>query len=105
MTKTAQFQGYCGYCEKWGRKRADCRKRIADGKSKGGAAGASADNGDDVAAVMNVDDSVMDTERDEASTGWCFGVSSMCAVLGSTLPLSSWRVEVMNICAHRSLLT
>ena len=33
---------------------------------------------------MNVDDSVMDTERDEASTGWCFGFSSMCAVLGST---------------------
>ena len=23
----AQFQGYCGYCEKWGHKRADCRKR------------------------------------------------------------------------------
>ena len=23
----AQFQGYCGYCEKWGHKRADFRKR------------------------------------------------------------------------------
>ena len=23
----AQFQGYCGFCEKWGHKRADCRKR------------------------------------------------------------------------------
>ena len=35
MVKTEQFQGCCGYCEKWGHKRADCRKRIADGKSKG----------------------------------------------------------------------
>ena len=35
QAKTEQFQGYCGYCEKWGHKRADCRKRIADGKSKG----------------------------------------------------------------------
>ena len=26
----------------------------------------------------------MDIERDEASTGWCFGLSIMCAVLGST---------------------
>ena len=26
----------------------------------------------------------MDIERGEASTGWCFGLSSMCAVLGST---------------------
>ena len=82
--KTEQFQGYCGYCEKLGSKRADCRKRIADGKSKGGAAAASADNDGDVAAAMNVDESVMDIEGDEASTGWCFGVSSMCAVLGST---------------------
>ena len=57
VTKTEQFQGYCGYCEKWGHKRADCRKRIADGKSKGAAAAASADNDEDVAAVMEVDDS------------------------------------------------
>ena len=33
---------------------------------------------------MNVDDFMTDTERDEASIGWCFGVSSMCAFLGST---------------------
>ena len=64
-------------------KRADCRKRIADGKSKGGAA-ASADNDGDVAAVMDIDDFVLDAERDDASTGFCLGVSSMCAVLGST---------------------
>ena len=37
QAKNEQFQGYCGYCEKWGHKRADCRKRIADGESKGGA--------------------------------------------------------------------
>ena len=34
------FQGYCGYCNLWGHKRADCRKRIADlakgGKGKDG---------------------------------------------------------------------
>ena len=38
VTEAEQCQGYCGYCEKWIQKRADCRKRIADGKSKGGAA-------------------------------------------------------------------
>ena len=80
--KTEQFQGYCGYCEKWGHKRADCRKRITDGKSLGGTAAASAHNHGDVAAVMDVDDLVMDAEADETSAGWCFGVSSMCAVLG-----------------------
>ena len=37
-----QFQGDCGYCGKWGHKRADCRKRIAaeggGAPVKGGAA-------------------------------------------------------------------
>ena len=56
---------------------------IADGKSKGGAAAASADDGD-VAAVMEVDDDVMGTEDDETPTGWCFGVTSLCAAVGST---------------------
>ena len=85
QAKTEQFQGYCGYCERWGNKRADCRKRIADSKSKGGAAAACADNDGNVSAVMDDDDDfAMDAEGDETSTGWCFGVSSMCAVLGST---------------------
>ena len=93
VTKTEQFQGYCEYCEKWGHKRAECRKCIADGKSKGGAAAASADNDGDVATVMNVNDYMMDTEWDEASTGWRFGVSSMCAVLGikRVTPLGHWK--------------
>ena len=32
-----QFQGDCGYCGKWGHKKIDCRKRLADeaGKGKG----------------------------------------------------------------------
>ena len=30
-----QFQGYCGYCNLWGHKRADCRKKTAD-MAKGG---------------------------------------------------------------------
>ena len=55
ISKPEQFQGYCGYCDKWGHKRVDCRKRIADAKSKGGAAAASADDGD-VAGVMEVRD-------------------------------------------------
>ena len=55
QAKTKQFQGYCGYCERWGHKRADCRKRIADGKSKGGAAAACADNDGNVSAVMDDD--------------------------------------------------
>ena len=58
-------------------------KRIADAKSKGGAAVASADDGD-VAAVMEVDDVVMRTGDDKTSTGWCFALTSMCAVVGST---------------------
>ena len=52
ISKHEQCQGYCGYCDKWRHKRDDCRKRIADTKSKGGAAAASADDGD-VAAVMD----------------------------------------------------
>ena len=40
ISKPEQFQGYCGCCDKWGHKRADCRKRIDDAKSKGGAAAA-----------------------------------------------------------------
>ena len=71
-SRLSSFKGYGGYCEKWRHKRADCRKRIADGKWKGGAAAASADNDGDVAAVMDVDDFVMDAEKDEASTDWCF---------------------------------
>ena len=65
ISKPEQFQGYCGYCEKWGHKRANCRKRIDDAKSNGGAA-ASADDGD-VAAVMEVDDVVMRAGDDETS--------------------------------------
>ena len=33
--KGGVFQGYCGYCNAWGHKRADCRKRMAD-MAKGG---------------------------------------------------------------------
>ena len=84
ISKLEQFQGYCGYCERWRHTRADCRQRIADVKSKGGAAAASADNDADVAAVMEVDDEVMGTEDDETSTGWCFGVTSLCATVVST---------------------
>ena len=78
MVKTDQgYGGYCGYFEKCGHKRADCRKRIADGKSKGGAAAASLDNDGEVAAVMEVDD-------EGESLGWCFAVASLCAAAGST---------------------
>ena len=33
---------------------------------------------------MEVDDVVMRAGDDEASTGWCFAVTSLCAVVGST---------------------
>ena len=33
---------------------------------------------------MEVDDVVMRTGDDETSTGWCFALTSMCAVVGST---------------------
>ena len=81
ISKHEQFQGYCGHCDKWGHKPVDCRKRIDDAKSKGRAAPASADDGD-VAAVMEVDDVVMTTGDDKTSTGWCFALASMCAVVG-----------------------
>ena len=83
ISKPEQFQGYCGYCDKLRHKRADCSKRIADARSKGGAAATSADDGD-VAAVMEMDDVVMRTGDDETSIGWCFSLTSMSAVVGST---------------------
>ena len=55
-----------------------------DGESKGGAAAASAHNDGDVAAMLDNDDFVLEGEGDEASGGWSFGFSSMCAVLEST---------------------
>ena len=75
--KNGQFQGYCGYCEKYGHKRADCKKRIADGKTKGGEAAASVDNDGEVQAVMEIDD-------EGVSLGWCFAATSLCAAVGST---------------------
>ena len=33
---------------------------------------------------MEVDDVVMRTGDDETSTSWCFALTSMCAVVGST---------------------
>ena len=102
--RAKERKGYCGYCETWGHKRADCRKRIADGESKGGAAAASADNDGDVAAVMDDVDFALDAEGDETSAGWCFGVSSMCAVLGST-GHSFWTADATDTCAHRCSLT
>ena len=77
ISKPEEFQGHCGYCEKCGHKRADSRERIADVKSKGGAAAASADDGD-----VAVDDVVMRTGDDETSPGWCFALTSMCACCG-----------------------
>ena len=39
------------------------------------------------AAVMEVDDVVMRAGDDETSTGWCFAVTGLCAVVGSTVSL------------------
>ena len=57
--------------------------QASDGKSKGGAAAASADNDGEI-AVMEVDDAVIATEDEEASMGWCFAVTSLCAAVGPT---------------------
>ena len=83
ISKPEQFQGYCGYCDRWAHKRVDCRKRIASAKSKSGVAAAHADDGD-IAAVMEVDDVVMRAGDDGTSTGWCFALTSMCSIVGST---------------------
>ena len=101
ISKPEQFQGYCGYCHKWRHRRVDCRKRIADAKSEGGAAAASADDGD-VAAVMEVDDVVMRTGDDETSPGWC-SLLRACVLLWDQQVLSSWTAEVTNTHALRNL--
>ena len=67
---------------------------------KGGAAAASADDGD-VAAVMEVDDVVMRTGDDETSTGWCFALTSMCAVVGSTASLLLDRRSDEHLCTSK----
>ena len=100
MSEPEQFQAYCGCCDKWGHKRADCRKRIADAKSKGGAVAASADDGD-VAAVMEVDDVVMRGGDDETSTG--ASLSQACVLSWDQHVLSCWTAEVTNTCALSSL--
>ena len=64
---------------------ADCRKRIAHAKSKGGVAAASADDGD-VTAVMEVDNVTGDDET-------CFALASTCAVVGSTGSLPGQRSD------------
>ena len=94
MVKTEQFQGYSGNCEKWRHKCADGRKRIADGKSNGGAAAASVDNDGEVQAVMEVEDAVMEID-DEGTSTWLV----LCCYQSSST------VDVTSICAHRSLLT
>ena len=95
ISKPEQFQEHCGYCDKWGHKRADCRKGIAR---------ASADNDGDVAAVMEGDDVVMRIGHDETSTGWCL-LLQVCVLPWDQQVLSSWTAEVTNTCAHRSLRT
>ena len=68
---------------------------------KGGGAAASADDGD-VAAVMEVDDVVMQTGDDETSI---FGASLLqaCVLPWDQQVLSSWTADVMNSGALRSL--
>ena len=42
------------------------------------------DNDCEVAAVVEVDDAVMETDDEGTSQGWCFAVTSPCAAVGST---------------------
>ena len=50
---------------------------LATASMEGGAAAASADNDGEVQAVMEIDD-------EGESLDWSFGVTSLCAALGST---------------------
>ena len=77
-------------------------KRIADGKSKGGAAAASADNDGDVAAVMEVDNVVMRIGDDETSTGWCFAVTSLFSPPGQRKSRTPVHTEVCRLDLHES---
>ena len=89
----AQFQGYCGFCEKCGHKRADCRKRQREqGPSstssvKSATAFPSSNSADD--AVVKVAAVTYSGEQPkEKDDRWCFAMTtdSTCqAVQGSVL--------------------
>ncbi len=68
---TEQFDGECGYCGKWGHRRADCRKKIYDdkGKGKGASAASAAAEGPSVGAVT-YEDWNMEPKPDS----WAFAV-------------------------------
>ena len=96
----AQFQGYCGFCEKWGHKRADCRKRQREqGPSStpsvksASALPSSNSAGDAVAQVATlVYSGEQPKEKDDR---WCFAMTTDAncrAVKGSVL-IDSWSDE------------
>ena len=91
---TTQFQGYCGFCEKWGHKRADCRKRQREQgpssapsvKSASALSSSKSAGGDAVAQVATL--TYSGEEPKEKDDKWCFAMTTdlNChAVKGSVL--------------------
>ena len=89
----AQFQGYCNFCEKWGHKRADCRKRQREQGSsttpsvKSATASPSSNSAND-AGVKVAAVTYSGEQPKEKDDRWCFAMTtdSNCqAVQGGVL--------------------
>ena len=80
--RPAQFQGECGYCWKWGHKRADCRKRLADKASVGavteaGDSGGTGHNGSgEVSVATYACDTIYENDGDRPGFAFCCLVGS-----------------------------
>ena len=87
----AQFQGYCGFCETWRHKRADCRKRQRDQgptstSSVKSASALPSSNSASEAQVATV--TYSDEQSKEKDDRWCFALvtdSNCQAVKGGVL--------------------
>ena len=92
----AQFQGYCNFCEKWGHKRADCRKRQREQGSsstpsvKSATALPSSSSANDV--VVKVAAVTYSGEQPkEKDDRWCFAMTtdSNCQAVQGTVLIDS----------------
>eukprot|EP00971_Amphidinium_carterae_P281929 5596588-Amphidinium_carterae.2 len=76
-SSSTYFEGECGYCGKWGHKRADCRKRLSMAQRNQGSAGStggsvSATSTETPAGVQAV--SAAPATQAEMAEGWVFAV-------------------------------
>ena len=89
----AKFEGYCGFCEKWGHKRAGCRTRIAKG-GKGGAhavQGEGAPGAEEAGSVRMVAAYSGVGPSSSSTDAWCFAVSASSKSCAAVSRLSAVR--------------